>query len=107
MLEVLQHNFFTEAEAAGDGRALENFLCDDLTIAVSGTFTGLAAKVYGKLGEDWYELGLLNCTSLEVTDTIEDVGMFKVGAVSGCEEVKVTISAITSGKVTIIGRLLG
>lgn len=106
MLNVLQHNFFVDAEATGTGEILDNNLCTDLTIAVSGTAEGLEAKAYGKLGADWYQLGLVNLTDLTVCDKIEANGLFAVGGVTGVESIKVVISAITSGKATIVGRLM-
>ncbi len=106
MLNILQHNFFEEATAAGTGEILDNNLCTDLTIAVSGTPAGLDATVYGKLGDSWYSLGLVNLSDMTVTNKIEGAGLFAVGGVTGVEQIKVVITAIASGKVTIIGRLM-
>ncbi len=106
MLNVLQHNFFEDQETTGEGEILTNDLCNDLTIAVSGTAVGLEATVFGKLGDGWYELGLVNLTDLSVYNTIEANGLFAVGGIIGVEAIKVVINAISSGKVTIVGRLM-
>lgn len=106
MLNVLHHNFFVERTTPGTGEILTNFLCNDLTIAVSGNATGLDATVYGKLGDSWYPLGLVSMTDFATLEKIEENGLYGVAGITGVESIKVVLNTISSGNVTMVGRLM-
>lgn len=105
MLQIIQFNFLTEAEAATTGEEMANEQGGILTLAVSGTFEGANVSVQGQLGGEWYNVAVVKLSDLTTAEAITAAGSYSVAGVEGFEKIRTNLTEITSGSVTIIGRL--
>lgn len=90
-------------KTTGAGDAVSNEQGSTLYIAVDGTFVA-TVKVQGNLGGNWYDLAAVNLSSLEIAEAIEAAGLYSVAGIEACEQIRLNVTARTSGTINAVGR---
>lgn len=108
-MQVLQSfKFFNEKNATGESNVLNNYSNgSQLIVQVSGTNTGLKLLFKGCLNaeEDVYsDLAIINSNNFDVSQSVSTGGIYIVN-VDGISKVKCVVDEITTGSVTVFGKL--
>ena len=106
MVVVNNFYFLKDAGAAQISAVTKNMTGENLTIQVDGDGSGFSLKLLGcsdMASESYYDLTGLS-TSFETLQTITTNGIYSFG-VEGIAKLKVQLTSITSGSVTVFGKL--
>lgn len=104
MIVLDNFTFLSDASSAAQGNELKNIHGESLTLAVDGTFTG-TINVKGRQNDVWYDLQTVSLDDLTVYGSITSGGIYKVIGVDGFDRIRCDLAAISSGSVTVTGRL--
>ena len=98
--------FLNGADAATTGEVLKNACNTELAVSVEGTFTA-TVKMQGHLGNEWHDLSVVDLGSMELASTITSTGAYTVVCPVAFDEIRANLTTISSGSVTVIGRVFG
>ena len=103
MLEIKQSLLLDAADSTGEGTAVYNDQGGTIAVAISGTFVA-TIKAEGCLGGNWYDLTVVDCSTLDLLTEMESAGLYALVGVEGCEKVRLNVTSYTSGEVTALAR---
>lgn len=98
--------FFSNVSSTGDSNILKNLRGSELVINVNGTATYILS-IQGLVNiedNNWTALATINASDYSVANTITANGSYIIG-IDGIAQIKVNISAISGGNVSVFGRL--
>lgn len=99
--------FLTAVTTTASSNTFTNSICDGLTLQITGTHGGATILVEGQVSPDstltnWIALSAINLNDFSVTSSITTNGIYQIG-VAGISQIRVRVSAISSGNVTAFG----
>ena len=99
--------FLTGVNTPNASNTFTNSICDGLTLQVTGTYTGLVLTVEGQVNPlgtltNWVALSAISLNDFSATNSITKNGVYQIG-ISGVSQIRVNVSAISSGTVTVFG----
>jgi hypothetical protein len=101
--------FLTAVTTTAVSNTFTNSICDGLTLQITGTHSGATILVEGQVSPDstltnWVALSVINLNDFSVVDSITANGVYQVG-IAGISQIRVVVSAISSGTVTAFGAI--
>lgn len=96
----------TTASTESDMKSFINARADEINFEIrgNGTFT---IKIQGRTdvsnNDVWFDLSCIKLNGLTVVDEIVDTGIY-VADISGVQAVRVNVTSITGGSVSVFGR---
>lgn len=78
-----------------------------LTLQIMGDASAFTLEVYGKVdlnSKEWILLNSINATTLEVSTTISNKGIFVI-PVEGLGSIQTKLTSVSGGKVSVFGRI--
>ena len=102
MTEFKEKTLLNSATSTGAGEA-EVMGYESATVAISGTFVA-EIKIQGKLGDEWYDLAVVNCSTLDYSESITAAGLYAVVGADKCQAIRANVTSYTSGEINAIGR---
>lgn len=104
MIVINDFVFFDNAADEGNSPELPNNNGDSLVVTATGNFVG-TVEIYGKKNGSAFKLALIDLQTVTLVDDITAEGAYVVVCPYGFTEIGAVISSLTSGSVTVTGRL--
>lgn len=98
--------FLENATTATTGEEMPNTNNTILVVSVEGTFSG-AITFEGFLGNVWHPLAAVSLGDLGLVYTVTEEGAYTVASPVGFDKIRANLKTISSGSVTVIGRVYG
>jgi hypothetical protein len=106
MVTVNSFYFLKNASAKIESEVTYNSVSENLTLQVDGNGAGISIKVLGcsdMASDSYYEISGIS-GSLEQVDAISENGIYQFN-ISGISKVKISLASISSGSVTVFGKM--
>lgn len=100
-------DFFKDNTTVGESKILTNANTgSQLILQVDGTNTGIGLSVWGSLTDlnKWYKLGIIDMLTFSSLNSISKNGIYMI-AVDGISKIKISLTSITSGDISVHGKL--
>lgn len=99
--------FLTGASTPTASNTFTNSICDGLTLQITGTHSGATILVEGQVNPDstltnWVALSVINLNDFTAANSITANGIYQID-IAGICQIRVRVSAISSGTVTAFG----
>jgi hypothetical protein len=100
--------FLTAATTTVSSTTFTNTICDGMTLQITGTHSAATILIEGQVSPlststDWVAISAIDLSDFSTTNAITDNGIYQT-SIQGISQIRIRISAITSGTVTAIAR---
>ena len=106
MMNLNEKIFINEASSATISDIFDNYKGDVITLQASGDASAFSAKLEGRsdINADWSELAMINLKDLSVNNAIATTDVYQSG-LTGVTQIRVNLTSVSGGSVTIFGRV--
>lgn len=107
MITLNSFSFFKDRKTIGDSEILSNpNMGSSLILQINGSHIGGSLSVMGTIenNENWNKLAIIDMSTFQMVNNINKNGIYTI-AMDGVAKVKVVLNGITSGNISVFGKL--